>query len=225
MKLENITDHINRNAAAIIDNLEHESVEVHKYLMQRFISTNAVEDLPFQFLYRSFYRLDNAGLTSEYKTAYFKILEEERRNKAPDIKAILHKFKGFKNKKGQENVQFSFATKLLNTINSAYPIYDSEVASVFGYRRPVEQEFNKKVDLYLLQFQHIRETYEKILSESLLTPAIQLFDIKFKDHNLSEMKRLDFIFWSAGKLLKKEKTAEQKKKKKKKAQQLEVVTT
>lgn len=205
MTLENITDHINANAAAITENLAHESVEVHKYLMQKFSRTNAVEDLPFQFLYRSFYRLDNAGLTAEFKTAYFNILEEERAKQQLDIKTILQKLRGFKNRKGQENVQFSFATKLANTINNRYPIYDSEVARVFGYSRPLDKDFNKKIDKYLLQFHHIRETYEKMLAENLLKPTIELFDARFQGHSLPEMKRLDFIFWSAGKLLKKEK--------------------
>jgi hypothetical protein len=205
MNLTNITAHININSAAIIGNLEHESIEVHKYLIQKFSQTNVVADLPFQFLYRSFYRLDNAGLTSEFKTAYFKILEEERSGITPDIKAILVKLKDFRNKKNQENVQFSFATKLANTINNSYPIYDSEVARVFGYYRPLEKDFNKKVDKYLLQFEQIREAYQEILNENLLEPAVKLFDAKFENHGLSEMKRLDFIFWSAGKLLKKEK--------------------
>lgn len=211
MNLTNITDHINGNAAAIIDNLEHESVAVHKYLIQKFSQTNAAEDLPFQFLYRSFYRLDNAGLTSEFKSAYFQILEEQRINQAPDLETILDKLKGFKNKKDQYNVQFSFATKLANTINYQYPIYDSEVARVFGYSRPLEKEHKKKVDKYLQQFTQIKQAYEQILAENLLEPAIELFDAKFQDHNLADTKRLDFIFWSAGKLLKKEKAANKKK--------------
>lgn len=211
MNLTNIAAHINRNATAIVGNLEQESIEVHKYLIQKFRQTNVVHDLPFQFLYRSFYRLDNAGLTSEFKTAYFKVLEKERSGIAPDIKGILVQLKGFKNKKNQENVQFSFATKLANTINNNYPIYDSEVARVFGYSRPLEKDFNKKVDKYLLQFEQIREAYQMIFSENLLEPAVKFFDTKFENHGLSEMKRLDFIFWSAGKLLKKEKAGTKKK--------------
>jgi hypothetical protein len=213
MNLNSITAHINNNAAEIIDNLAYESIEVHKYIMQRFRTTNVVEDLPFQFLYRSFYRLDNAGLTAEFKAAYFKILEEERSGIAPDIKALLVKLRCFLNKRNQENVQFSFATKLANTINTSYPIYDSEVASVFGYSRPPEKVFHLKVAKYLIQFEHIREAYETILHEELLAPAIELFDAKFNDHKLSEMKRLDFIFWSTGKLMKKEKVTLKKLKK------------
>lgn len=213
MSIIDITTYINSNAATIIDNLEHESVAVHQYLMQKFRSTDASQDLPFQFLYRSFYRLDNAGLTSDFKTAYFKVLEEERSNQELDLKAILERLKGFPNKKGQENMQFSFATKLANTINNRSPIYDSEVACVFGYNRPTEKEFKKKADKYLVQFEHIRQAYEHIMADSLLAPAIQHFDAKFRDYELHEMKRLDFIFWSTGKLLKKEKVAAKNKNK------------
>lgn len=213
MSLTDITNYINNNVDDIIDNLEHESIEVHKYLIKRFNHTNVVQDLPFQFLYRSFYRLDNAGLTPGFKAAYFKVLEGERFSVAPDIRIILEKLRYFRNKKDQENMQFSFATKLANTINSRYPIYDSEVASVFGFTRPIEKDFKEKLNKYLLQFEHIRKAYETILADELLAPAIKRFDSKFKSHNLSDMKRLDFIFWSAGKLLKKEKEIFKKAKK------------
>jgi hypothetical protein len=33
----------------------------------------------FQFTFRSFYRLDNAGLTPEFKSKYFALLEESRK--------------------------------------------------------------------------------------------------------------------------------------------------
>lgn len=203
MALNTITDYINGNAAAIIDNLEHESIKVYSYLTEKFNNTDATKDLPFQFMYRSFYRLDNAGLTPAFKTAYFEILQTERATSQPDLKAILERLRHYHNRKGQENVQFSFLTKLANTINNNYPIYDSEVARVFGYSRPTDRDFNIKVGKYLKQFDHIKHSYEQIVSAGLLSQTIVLFDIKFNDHDLSPMKRLDFIFWSAGKLQKK----------------------
>ena len=42
----------------------------------------------------------------------------------------------------------------------------------------------------------------QIIDRNLLPETIRLFDQAFKDNKLSEMKKLDFIFWSAGKLKK-----------------------
>ena len=63
----------------IFNSLHIESIEVYRFLIKRFRETDDItKDEVYQFLYRSFYRIDNAGLTKEFKNEYFKILQEYR---------------------------------------------------------------------------------------------------------------------------------------------------
>jgi hypothetical protein len=202
MSFHTIANYTNNYSEAIVNNLEPESIAVYKYLKSEFHRTKVAENLIFQFLYRSFYRLNNAGLSPHFKTEYFKILEEENGRDAHDIATILRKLYGFKNRKDQSSLQFSFATKLLNTVDNDLPIYDSEVARVFGYVRPYQTNIEAKLAAYLNQLQHITGAYKTILKEGLIEPALACFDLKFKEHGLPDMKRMDFLFWSAGKLMK-----------------------
>ncbi len=202
MSFQSIAGYINNHSEAIVNNLEPESIAVYKYLKSEFHRTNVAENLVFQFLYRSFYRIDNAGLSPHFKTEYFKILEEEKNRDAHDIATILRRLYDFKNRKDQNSIQFSFATKLLNTVDNDFPIYDSEVARVFGYARPYQTNIEAKLAVYLNQLQHITDAYKTIVKEALIEPALICFDLKFKQHGLPEMKRMDFLFWSAGKLMK-----------------------
>ena len=80
------------------------------------------------------------------------------------------------------------------------PIYDSEVAKMFSLSRPYQSEFEVKLDKYLDQLDTIQNGYKKITEQNLLPKTVGLFDQDFKNNNLSEMKKLDFIFWSAGKI-------------------------
>ena len=201
--LETIIEFIESNSTEIVENIETESIEVYSFLKEQFEKSNVTGNYLFQFVYRNFYRLDNAGLTSQFKTEYFKILEENRNNKIFHFDEILKRLYNFPNRKGQNTLQFSFVTKMLNTIDNKMPIYDSEVAKMFSVSRPNSTDFEKKLDLYLEQLNVIQESYEQIINHNKLPNVSQRFDEKFKSHNLDEMKKLDFIFWSAGKIKKK----------------------
>ena len=74
-----IIELIKNNKISIFNNLDIESIEVYKFLVNRFKEIEDIsKDEVYKFLYRSFYRIDNAGLTKEFKNEYFKILQEYR---------------------------------------------------------------------------------------------------------------------------------------------------
>lgn len=200
--MEYLIEFIENNSTEIIENIDIESVEVYNFLKSQFEISNVNENYLFQFVFRSFYRLDNAGLTPKFKIEFFRILEEIRNQKTFNFEEILKQLYNFPNRKGQNTLQFSFVTKMLNTIDNKMPIYDSEVAKMFNVSRPYYNEFDKKLEVYLNQLNLIQESYEKIIKENLLPIVNEKFNQKFKNHNLEEMKRLDFIFWSSGKIKK-----------------------
>ena len=197
--IKEISDWIEANSKEIIKNIEQESVDVYNFLITEFTKSNVTENYLFQFVFRSFYRIDNAGLTSEFKKEYFKILEQNRNEKIFDFKKVLLHLYSIPNRKGQNTLQFSFATKLFNTINDTMPIYDSKVAKIFSLTRPYQSEFVVKLGKYLDQLDIIQKGYEMIIEQNLLPKSTELFNQKFINSNLSKMKILDFIFWSAGK--------------------------
>lgn len=199
-KLNEITYWIEKNSFQIIDNIDFESIEVYEFLQEQFKKTNVDENFLFQFVFRSFYRLDNAGLTPDFKKEFFRILEENRKCEIYDFETILRRLYEFKNRKGQNTFQFSFVTKLFNTIDNKTPIYDSEVARMFSLTRPYHSDFDRKIDMYLNHFELIAKAYDEIIYKNLLPLVCEDFDRKFLSHNLNDMKKLDFIFWSAGKI-------------------------
>jgi len=201
-KIREISEWIENNSAEIIENIDQESVDVYNFLKAEFKKSNVIENHLFQFVFRSFYRIDNAGLTPEFKKEYFKILEQYRNEKQFDFGKVLRRLYSFPNRKGQNTLQFSFATKMFNTIDDSSSIYDREVSRMFSLSRPQQSEFEVKLDKYLDQLDIIQTGYEQIIEQNLLPETIGLFDQVFKNNKLSEMKKLDFIFWSAGKVKK-----------------------
>jgi hypothetical protein len=202
MDLKLDTEEINNFSSEIVGNIQEESLSVYCFIHDQWKNSSAVENKLFQFVFRSFYRLDNAGLTDEFKQKYFGLLEAAR-DREPNIKDICKALFDIKNKKGSNSLQFSFATKLANTVNPKLPIYDSEVAKIYGYKSPLQYKtFDQRIENLLQFYDFLVKDYSDIIRNDSLKKTLDTFDNKFPNYSgkLSENKKIDSILWSAGKL-------------------------
>jgi|SRR5271155_3815043 hypothetical protein len=202
MPIPDLSD-IEGNADSIVRAIGREAVDVYGFLADEFARGSVVGNYVFQFTYRSFYRLDNAGLTPEFKSKYFALLEESRNIREIDLRRLVEELYAIPNRKGQQSLQFSFVTKLANTANRQYPIYDGEVASVFGFRVPDNHgTFDLRLEKYMIFYAKVRDIYSEILNGNLLQEPRRTFRQIYAapSERIPDIKVLDFIFWSAGKL-------------------------
>ena len=88
-KIVEITEWIENHSTEIIRNIDQESIDVYNFLKKEFNESNIIENYLFQFVFRSFYRIDNAGLTPEFKKEYFEILEHNRNENQFDFEKVL----------------------------------------------------------------------------------------------------------------------------------------
>jgi hypothetical protein len=200
--IDDIVSYIKKYEDVIITGLDYDSIYKYKCLHNAYIRSNDItNDFYFQRDYRSFYIMNRAGLTDEMKNEYFKIMQEKRGQKVIDPSDIVNRLYQFERLKGDKSLQFSFTTKLMHTVNNDYPIYDSKVSKVFHFLRPDEQDIENKLNHYVEQYNEIKKSYETILSDNLLYSTIKSFNEKFKNNNLPNIKIIDFVFWSCGKVL------------------------
>jgi len=197
-----ISTKISSNQKRILDGLGPEPFAVYSFLSSE-CTRGAVDKNPlFQFVYRSYYRLDNAGLSPSFKTRYFELMERARVTRAVDLRVIatdLHRYKTLRNHK---SLQFSFVTKLAATVDPAYPIYDRAVGKALGFPPPAGgRNFTQGLERYLLFYEWLRGLYANLLSGPTPLPAMAALTTQYPSAaTIPPIKLLDFIFWSAGKL-------------------------
>jgi hypothetical protein len=168
--------------------VNQESIDVYLYILHNY--PQKVNDNFFQFVYRSFYRLDNAGLSDKCKKEYFRLLS----NKETSLEKILKILHQYKTKKNEKSYQLSFTTKLLHTIDNNLPIYDSFVAKLFNLpTRKSNLNWNLKV------YDLLRGKFNNLLQDSQIMSYIKEFKIKHHAEEISDAKALDFMLWGLGK--------------------------
>ncbi|PRA28002.1 hypothetical protein [Pseudomonas poae] len=192
---------VERRATELLGELSAESIAVYQFLSDRFAVEDPAQDWLFQFVYRSFYRLDSAGLSADFKERYFELMSIAKSAGTVDLREIARELGDFPNLKGQSSLQFSFATKMAATVCPHKPIYDTEVASIFGFQRPPPHKpFEVRLEMYLLFYSGLQKLYDQIIEEGAFKQVRAQFRSKFRNTEgyVSDHKALDFIFWAAG---------------------------
>lgn len=168
-----------------------ESIRVYEWLdAHKATPGNPV----FQFVFRSYYRIDNAGLTSDWKVRYFEFLSQ----KEGSLKAVLEGLYHFPTTKNVKSLQFSFATKLLHTLDSTQPIYDSKVADLLGLPVKKKKDFAVNIATCIAVYEELREAHQHLLSDGVIKNQIAALKAHYKAQ-ISDEKALDFLLWSVGK--------------------------
>jgi len=197
MDIKKITHLIVEKYTDILSNLDPESVSVYLFLKDEYEKGGINDNFVFKFVFRSFYRLDNAGLTDEFKKIFFNLLDY----KQTDLKYILLRLYEIPTLKNKNTIQFSFATKLIHTVDNNAPIYDLNVGKIIS-KIVSGKNRDEKIQSCLEIYNSLKELYEKLLENEDIKKVILNFRSKFNvdTERMTGPKILDFIFWSLGQI-------------------------
>jgi hypothetical protein len=184
----------------ILSELTLESIAVYSFLKNEYAKGNILNNLVFQFVFISYYGLDIARLSGEIKSRFFELLAQKQTN----LELILSKLYEIPTLKGENTIQFSFATKLLHTIDNDKPIFDSNVEKSTNIKLRGSDK-DTKIRSRIEAYDSLEKLYAKLKEDDKTKRLISNFRLKFKvnDEKISDTKVLDFIMWSLGRLLEK----------------------
>ncbi len=176
-----------------------ESVPVYLFIRDEHLKGDVASNHVFQFVFRSFYRLDNAGLSPEQKTQYFKSLS----NNQTELKTILLALYDLETLKKKKSIQLSFATKLIHTLDNERPIYDKYVSSFTGikyYNEPTK-DADAKITKALGKYDELCTVYKDVfITNAKLLALVSDFrkEFRIEKSKISDVKVIDFLIWAYG---------------------------
>ncbi len=184
-----------KNKEKIFSRLKSRVKDIERYffIKKEFQKGNILSNPEFQDVYKTFYVMRAAGLTPEFFEEYFKILS----NGETDLKKTLNKLYEIPRRKGDKAVHFSFATKLLHTVDNGLPIYDFLVGGAFNLK--VErQDKDAKINSCIEAYERLRLYYKELLNDDKIKKIILDFRKEFDcdTEKISDTKILDFIIWA-----------------------------
>ena len=173
--VERIIKNITKNRKNVIDQINQEIIDIYLFLKKQYGQGSVDKNYLFQFVFRSFYRLDNAGLGDDLKNKYFELMQQGE----VDLKTILIELSKIENLRGRKTVQFSFATKLLHTINEDNPIYDSQVGKVINENFS-GSTIEKRIESAIIVYEKLKNIQKQLLDNKDILRIIKEIRKRFK---------------------------------------------
>lgn len=165
-------------------------------LRRRMCVVDVASDVEFQQMYRDYWRMSLSRLGGLFYRRYFQHMETMKNALGWDDETIRD-IAMLSDTPERSSLQFSHATKLLNTVDARQPVYDTHVTSFYFYippasDRPFEARLNSLLDFY----DFLRREYARVIQEGLLQPSIDLFRETLKvDGELQDERVVDLLIW------------------------------
>ena len=170
------------------------SINYYSYIQANYQK----DDEDFRDVFTEFYLSSQGAMRNEENRVPFfnKMRNCDANKKLIDIVKELY------NELPINKYEFSFATKLLHTINNESPIYDSKVRIYLKKNEQVDfwLYYHPRVNV-LEQIEHdwklLVDWYNRFLSTEESKKWIEWFDSQFPEHtHISKVKKIDFIIFA-----------------------------
>lgn len=176
-------------AEQILEEQFARSLGLDKYeMIMRFAaSTDVSHDAGFQKAFNAFYRIRR---NAEWRKCYYALFEQAKVNHfgfADVIRTLFHV---------TGNVECSFSSKMIATIDPNKPIWDQYVIQNLGLElkgKTPQDRVENAIEVY----ESIEQWFAVYLKTEEARENIAVFDRMLPSYNwLSDVKKIDFLLWS-----------------------------
>ena len=177
------------DAKKVIETRIAESMGFDKYkqIIEIVCMTDVSSDLDFQRTFNGFYRVRR---NAEWRKAYYDLFERVKKSN-PSFEYIIRKMY-----EATGNIEASFSSKMLATINADMPIWDRYVVQNLCLNmkgKTKEDQLNCAINLY----NQMLCWYDDFLQTENGRECISEFDRILPGYVwMSDVKKIDFYLWS-----------------------------
>lgn len=159
-------------------------------IMNRVWNTDVSADKDFQREFNHFYRIRR---NEEWRKKFYRIFEDTKQKTTPDFAEVLEELHA-----QTGNVEASFSSKMVATLNPNKPIWDSMVLSVL-LLKPEAENGKATVSSVISCYSYLDRWYYDFKKHPTAKEWIRKFDKAFPEYkDISATKKIDFILWADG---------------------------
>lgn len=185
-----LVERICMNKAAILEKISVSMLEKYCWLEENLNKYDLSTNTEYQRRFAHYYRM--RFVSKEYRRAFFNLFEQIKNDQSASFEEIARELYLV-----DEKHEFSFITKMLHTIDTSRPIFDSQVNAALKLRT-YQPDFEKRLkkDKEILDI--ISDQYRVLMASPEVIELQEEIDSKISPKAISSEKKLDFILWALG---------------------------
>jgi hypothetical protein len=190
---------INENISILLGTINRKrDIDPYLTLAEMFKAGSVYDNDEYQAVYRKYWQMNAARLSDSFCKYYFLVMEDCRHADRLSIENIVEAlYNVASNSKGRKTIQFSFATKLLHTVDNTLPVYDNlEGDFYFLPQIKPSWNFSKKLAACLRSYDFLLREHKRVLDNGLLSESIRKFRVRFAlPSTYTDQKVIDTVLW------------------------------
>ncbi len=190
---------INENVARVLGTIDiRRDIDPYLKMSEMFNLGRISDNDEYKTIYRKYWQLNAARLSDDYCNHYFQVMEDCRQQASINIEDVVKAlYEVPSNSQGRKTIQFSFATKLLHTIDNTRPLYDSLVGHFYFFPQlKPSWKYSKKLTACTRAYDFLVREYKRILDEDLLSESIRKCRERFGlPRTYTDQKIIDMLLW------------------------------
>ena len=163
------------------------SLEKYIYIRNNLYNVNVYRNDDFQTVFNSFYKVRRDNKWRKEFYTYFEHIKNNLDITFEEILDYIYKKTG--------NIEASFSSKLLSSINPNMPIWDQYVLKNLDLEVTGNTKEEKLENTKILYYKIISEE-QKLLKDTKVKKEIKKFRKYLPEYDLTDIRILDYIIWS-----------------------------
>ena len=163
-------------------------LEKYKYIIDHLYKCDVSKDEKFQKTFNAFYKVRR---DEEWRKEFYEYFESIKNFQNITFETIA---KDLLIRTG--NIESSFSSKLLSTINPNMPIWDQYVLKNLDLKVEGVNKTERLLNAINI-YDEIIKKENKMLKEEKVKEEINKLKEEFKEYNLSDIKALDYLLWNS----------------------------
>lgn len=162
-------------------------LDKYSFIMNRFREVDVSKDGDFQRVFNSFYKVRR---NLEWRQKYYAFFKNNKGRQIDfaDIITWLYNQTG--------NVEASYSSKILSTLDPNRPIWDQYVLKNLNFKHTSHNQYEKMVNAIKV-YSAIENWYSEFLQTNNAAECITAFDEVFPAYTwVTNIKKIDFFLWS-----------------------------
>ena len=163
----------------------HDGLRKYCWIQTNFKECDVSEDRLFQTRFNGFYKVRKPD---QWRGRYYELMQKAKRDGISFATALREL------KKQTGNIEASFASKLVATLDPTKPVIDTFVLHNLGLRLPYYNAPNRESRVIEL-YERLSQRYDALLASPTGQQICEKFGDRYRWARITEQKKVDLVLW------------------------------
>ena len=162
-------------------------VDKYTFIIKELSKRDISKDINYQRVFNTFYKVRR---NNKWRKIYYQYFESQKNNKHLTFEMVIRYLY-----EKTSQLEFSFSSKLLSTVNPNMPIWDVYVLNNLGLKMKMGKP-KDRIEQAIRLYRDIHETSMRLVKSDWGKLAIAKFNEVLPDAFwISDIKKVDFFIW------------------------------